>query len=156
MVHLLDRLPSRQPDASSCPDRRRASDRGFSLAEVLVATLLLAGGMTAVAQLLVVSIQQHQLGQRSSEAATLAQSKLENLVKRNFTTDPAIQISPANALSENVNNFFDQAAGGYTRRWLVQAGPAPDTRVLTLLVIPPSVDRTRFKQVQLTTIIRQW
>jgi len=154
MVRSLDRSPSRRP--AVCSSRRGSGDAGFTLVEVLVAMAIMTVGLLAVAQLLAVSAQTHLLGRQTSEASILATSKLEELVKLNFNTAPAVQISGApDPLTQNVANYFDQPAGGYTRRWSVAAGPTPDTRLVTLRVIPRSVGRAS-RVVEVTTILRQW
>ena len=141
--------------------RRRSgparNDRGFTFVEALVAIGILAGGMVAVAQLLVYSLQMHHLGRRTSEASGLAAAKLEQLMKANFDSSTAVAVTPVSPdpLSENVANHFDTASG-YTRRWKVTAGTVPNTRIVTLRVIPPNVDRNRFRTVEVTTILRRW
>jgi len=42
-----------------------------------------------------------------------------------------------------------------TRRWRVQDGPAPNTRLLTVRVLNQRA-RQYGRQVDLTTVIRQW
>ena len=88
----------------------------------------------------------------------MASVKLEELVKLNFTTHPAVQITPTapNPLTTNVANYFDQPAGGFTRRWQISAGPTADTRRVTLRVIPPPAARPFAKEIEVTSILRQW
>ena len=141
------------------PRRRGARDeRGFTFVEALVAVGILAGGMVAVAQLLVISLQMHHLGRRTSEASVLATAKIEELMKLNFDTSAAIAVTPVSpdALTQNVANYFDTTTAGYTRRWKVAAGPATNTRLITLRVVPPNLDRNRFRTVEVTTILRRW
>jgi Tfp pilus assembly protein PilV len=141
------------------PRRRGARDeRGFTFVEALIAIGILAGGMVAVAQLLVISLQMHHLGRRTSEASGLAAAKLEELMKLSFDTSAAVAVTPVSpdSLGTNVANYFDTTSAGYTRRWKVTAGPAANTRQVTLRVIPPNLDRNRFKTVEVTTILRRW
>lgn len=157
MVRALDRLPSQRPGACSSSSAAVRDDRGFSLAEVLISMVIMMVGLVAVAQLLAVSVQTHLLGRRTSEASLLATAKLEELSKLNHTTAAAIQISPTSpdTLAGNVTNYFDQS-GGYTRRWQVTAGPAADTRRVTVRVLPPANRQSWLKTVEVTTILRQW
>jgi prepilin-type N-terminal cleavage/methylation domain-containing protein len=158
MTPSLDK--SRYPLQAAFRRLRRTArnQRGFTLVEALVATMILAGGMVAVAQLLVVSLQMHHLGRRTSEASKLATAKLEELMKLNFETGLAIAITPSSpdALSQNVTNYFDTTTAGYTRRWKVEAGPVADTRRITLRVIPPIIDLNRFRTIEVVTILRRW
>lgn len=132
-------------------------ERGFTFVEALVATTILAGGMVAVAQLLAISLQMHHHGRSTSEASTLATRKVEELVKLNFDTAPAVAVSPVSPdpLGQDVTGYFD-TSGLYTRRWRVVAGPATDTRTVTVRIIPPNVDLNRFRTVEVTTILRRW
>lgn len=111
---------------SSC---NRTSESGFSLIETMVATLLLAGGLVATAQMFVLATRSNMAAGRSTFSATLAQEKMEQLrgltwgfdvlglPASDFTTNLAVDPptnnglglspSPDNALSANVNGFVD-------------------------------------------------
>ena len=148
--------------AFRCHDPGRSSirsDTGVTLIEVLIATVILVVGLVAGAQLLAISIQMHQLAAETTDATRLANNKLEELMKLNFAADPAIQITPVglDPLTQNVPNYFDvPVAGVYTRRWLVQAGPTATTRFVTVRLVPAQTDRRVAKEVDLTTVVRQW
>ena len=137
---------------------RRRGDAGFTFVEAIVATAILTGGMVAVAQLLVLSLQMHHVSRSTSTGSKLAIAKVEELMKLNFDTAAAIAITPVSpySLDSNVTNYFDTAADGSTRRWNIVAGPATDTRRLTVRVIPPGVNPNLFKTVEVVTIIRRW
>src|SRR5437879_40362 len=62
-------------------------DRGFSLAEVLIATTVMAVGAMAVAQLSVVSIQINRGAKTTSFTTVLATQKLEQLGALAWTFD---------------------------------------------------------------------
>jgi Tfp pilus assembly protein PilV len=108
------------------------SNAGFSLIEVLVATCLVAGGISALAQLLVIAGHVNGRARFITTAAFLAQHKVEQLRGLSFgfdsnglpwtdtTTDtrvapeaPAggtgLSSSPADALSTNVDGYCDFA-----------------------------------------------
>lgn len=142
---------------------RRARERGFTLVEVLVAMLILTGGLVAVAQLLAMTIRMHQLARNTAEATRLADAKFEELMKLNFAAAPAVQVSaPApDPLEGNVANYFDVptntgSSNVYTRRWRVQAGPTATTRLVTVRIVPGQSSVLTFRIVELTTLIRQW
>lgn len=128
-------------------------DRGFTLVEVLIAMVIMLVGLVAVAQLMAVSVHNHTLGRRNSEASVLATAKLEELSKLNFNTNPAVQIG--GNLGANAANFND-TSGVYTRRWLVEAGPTPNTRRVTVRVISPANRAPWTRDIDVVTILRQW
>ena len=158
MEHKQYKSRSRPLVGSRRREKVLVSDRCFSLVELLVATLVFSIGVVAVAHLLVLSVHKHQLGRNTSDAAHLAAAKIEELAKLNFATAPAVQITAAGAdpLAENVANYFDTPAGGYTRRWRVDAGPNADTRTVTLRLVPPVNHNLTYRQVELTTVLRRW
>ena len=105
-------------------------ERGFSLLEVLVATTLMAVGLTALAQLFGVSTRANHSAKTTTYAAVLAQQKMEQL--RGLTwgfdnlglpiTDTTTDISvipevsnggtglspsPANTLAQNTTGYVD-------------------------------------------------
>jgi type IV pilus modification protein PilV len=134
------------------------NERGFTLIEALVATLVLTIGLLAMAELLAVSLRMHQLGRNSTIATRLAQDKFEEMMKMNFNTNPAIQVANCgNALASNVANCFDTPANsGYTRRWRVTAGPTVRLRTVTVRVIPTNTDRRIGADFTVTSLIRSW
>jgi len=122
-----------------------------------VAAIVLTVALVALAELLAVSIRMHTLGRSSTTATRLAQDKFEELMKANFTTNPSIQVSGTDTLASNVTNYFDAPANsGFTRRWLVQAGPTPRLRIVTVRVIPDNVDRRVGDPFTVTTVLRSW
>lgn len=136
---------------------RMPDETGFSLVEVLVATLVVTIGLVSMVQLLAVSTVMHADAREATTAAQQAQAKIDELTKLNLTTAAAVQITPASpdSLTTNVANYFDTPQTGVTRRWRVQAGPAAGTRIVTVRVINLRA-RQYGARVDLTTIIRQW
>ena len=156
MAPWLDRSPSQPPAGCRCNNVRR-DERGFTLVEVLVSMVIMLVGLVAVAQLMAASVQTHKLGRLTSEASRLSTVKLEELAKLNMATSPAVQITPVapDPLANDVANFSD-VVNGYTRRWQISAGPTPDTRRVTVRVIPPVAARPFSKTVEVMSILRQW
>ncbi len=130
--------------------------RGASLIEVLVATLVLTIGLVGMAQLMGMSMLMHLNARETTTATQLAQAKVDELMKVNLATAPAVQITPAgpDSLTTNVANYFDAPQAAVTRRWRVQAGPAANTRILTVRVI--NARARQGGQVDVSTLIRQW
>jgi len=147
---------SRHPDASA---PRLRDQRGFTLLEALIATVVLTVALVATAELLAVSVRMHQLGRNSTTASRLAQDKFEELMKMNFNTNPAIQITGTDTLASDVANYFDVPANsGYRRRWFVQAGPNanPRLRTVTIRVIPDNPDLRVGADFTVTMVLRRW
>jgi type II secretory pathway pseudopilin PulG len=135
-----------------------SSSSGFGLIEVLISTFVVSIGLLAIVQLVGVTALQYADARETTTAVQQAQAKLDELMKLNLATAPAVQITPANpdSLTQNVANYFDTPAPGLTRRWRVQNGPAANTRLVTVRVVNMRA-RSRFgSQTDLTTVIRQW
>jgi prepilin-type N-terminal cleavage/methylation domain-containing protein len=112
------------------PARRGASNAGFSLLEVLVATALLASALVSLAQLFAMSTRSNIGSRNSTYAAVLAQQKLEELRSlawgfdqvglpiSDITTDTTktpetpvggtgLSPSPQTSLSDNTDGWVD-------------------------------------------------
>ena len=136
-----------------------ASDRGFSLLEVLVAMTILAVALVALAQVVALSINATTAANTTTLATVLARDKMEQL--RSLTwgfdasgmpvADPRLSPSPADALTHNVSGFCDfvgadgQPLGEvttpppgamYVRRWSIEplSHDSADALVLQVLV----------------------
>ena len=121
------------------PPTHRCSS-GFTLLETVVATGILVTALAGLAQLFILSSRLTAHAGLRSAAAFAAQSKMESLLSNALTynadgdpvTDPALEPSPPDALSEDVEGYFenldgdgevvaadDAAAAVYVRRWSV-------------------------------------
>jgi prepilin-type N-terminal cleavage/methylation domain-containing protein len=153
MAKALELSPSRRPDVSRS---RLREEGGFTLVEVLVASIVLTVALVALAELLAVSVRMHQLGRNSATAARLAQDKFEELMKMNFNTAPAIQINANDTLGADVANYFDVPANsGYRRRWRVQAGPGGNAALRTVTVRLVADVRVG-ADFEVTAVLRSW
>src|SRR5262245_55177549 len=113
----------------SCSNAR-SDESGFSLPEVMVATVLLATAIVSVAQLFVLATRSNLAAQRQTFTATLAQEKMEQLrglawgfddvglpisdYNTNLATEPpdpdggvGLSPSPDSALSSNIVGYVD-------------------------------------------------
>ena len=151
MMARRERSLYRRAVASNCR-KRLGGDRGFSLVEVLVAMLILTIGMIAIAALLAVTTQMAMGARKAARSTRLAQDKIDELMKLNFTTAPAVAIG--GDLTQDVANYSETPADGITLRWAVVAGPTDDLRVLTLRVV--NLRSEQYRQTDLTTMIREW
>lgn len=137
---------------SSSTERRRSGDQGFTLVEILICTLILTTGLIAIAGLLAVTTQMHVGAREASRSTRLAQEKIDELMKLNFSSDAAVAVG--GSLTSDATDHFETPLAGITLRWAVAAGPATDTRVLTVRVV--NLRAQQYRQIDLSTIIRQW
>jgi len=152
------------------------NERGFTLVEAIVAMVVCTVGLVAMAELMAVTLRLQQLGRNSTSATRLAQDKVDELTSMPF--DPAAanynpQVSCGGNLDANDadgnhndtpmedngtpdNLADDTVTKGYTRRWVISAGPDadPNLRQVTVRVIPDVRDRRTASPYELTTIIR--
>lgn len=124
----------------------------------MVAMVVLTIGLVSLAELLAVTLRLQQLGRNETQAVRLAQDRMDRLMSLNFTTAASIQLNGSDSLASNVANYFDTEVVGYTRRWDIAAGPDgnPDLRVVTIRVIPATVDARTTAEYELVSIIRRW
>ena len=132
------------------------SERGFTLVEVLVATVILVIGLVAMAELMAITLRMQMLGKNETAAVRLIQSKMDELVAVNFTGTDAASVAVGGSLTADVGSYNDTPAGsGFKRRWQIAAiAGETNVRTLTVTVIPAVNDRRTNAQVQLSTIIR--
>ena len=101
------------------------------------------------------------LGAREAARSTrIAQEKIDELMKLDFSSDPEVAVG--GNLAANETNHWDtpqdsdgNTVDGVTVRWAVDDGPVPDTRILTVRVENLRAQQYG-RQVELSTIIRQW
>jgi hypothetical protein len=147
------------PAAASSNSKRQAPrrhDAGFSLAETLVAMVVMVTGLLGIAQLMVVTIKAESMARNGALASRMGQGKLDGLMKANFDTTPQIQITNplVDSLAADVPNYFDVPEAGIIRRWRVRQGPA-GTRLVTVRVLTMRGIPAR-RTVDLTTLVRRW
>ena len=127
-------------------------ERGFTLVEVLICTLILTTGKLASAGLLGVSTQMQIGAREAARSMRLAQQKVDQLMKMDF--DTADEVAVGGSLTENSDNHFEEPLGGITVRWAVADGPVEDTRVVTVRVV--NLRAMQYRETDMTTIIREW
>jgi prepilin-type N-terminal cleavage/methylation domain-containing protein len=130
-------------------DRRLApgvsENSGFSLIEVMIATVLLATALTALAELFAVSVRNNVVAKHGTFAAALAAQKIEQL-----RGDGRMASSSSNTLQVSTDGYVDFLdpngtvlgnAGtaipdgtAYIRRWSVDPSPAGSAFVIQVLV----------------------
>ena len=85
---------ARSADAGRTQTVGRPGEGGFTLVEVLIATLVMTIGMIAIAALLAVTTQMHIGARESARSTRLAQDKIDELLKLTFSSNPAIALKP--------------------------------------------------------------
>jgi type II secretory pathway pseudopilin PulG len=145
------------------------NERGFTLVEAVVAMMVCTIGLVAMAELMAVTLRLQQLGRNSTSAVRLAQDKVDELTTLNFNTNAAVSCGGSldvDAAAHNDRPLLDNGtpddpdddtfARGYTRRWIISAGPDgdPNLRQVTVRVIPDVNDRRMAAPYDLTTVIR--
>jgi len=145
------------------------NERGFTLVEAMVAMVVCTIGLVAMAELMVVTLRLQQLGRNSTSAVRLAQDKVDELTTMNFITNASAACG--GSIDADVADHFDTpmedngtpddpdddtVIKGYTRRWIISAGPDadPNLREVTVRVIPEVNDRRVATPYDLTTFIR--
>jgi type II secretory pathway pseudopilin PulG len=147
------------------------NERGFTLVEAVVAVLVCTVGLVAMAELMAVTLRLQQLGRNQTSAARLAQDKVDELTTLNFATNVQAacggSIDPAMPEPDHVDTPMedngtpddttdDTVTKGYTRLWLIEAGPDGDAnlRQVTVRVVPDVADRRTAAPYDLVTFIR--
>jgi prepilin-type N-terminal cleavage/methylation domain-containing protein len=88
---------------------RRA--HGFSLLEVLIATAILASGVTALAQLVTIAIRANVSARAATSAALLARAKMEQLRQLAWSVDATG--APVSDLTADIASEPNRPTGGY-------------------------------------------
>ncbi|HEX6164579.1 MAG TPA: prepilin-type N-terminal cleavage/methylation domain-containing protein [Vicinamibacterales bacterium] len=147
------------------------NERGFTLVEAIVAVMICTIGLVAMAELLAVTLRLQQLGRNSTSAVRLAQDKVDELTTMNFATNPQAScggsLDPAAPDANHSDTpmedngtpddpLDDTVTKGYTRLWLIEAGPDGDAnlRQVTVRVVPDVADRRTAAPYDLVTFIR--
>jgi type IV pilus modification protein PilV len=106
--------------------RRSKESKGFSLIEVLIALVILSISLLALAGLMVQSTRNSSWGSHLTEAATLAQDRLERFRA----------VRPQTDIPEGAN--FDEVTPPsgikYTRTWTVATNATATARTITITV----------------------
>jgi len=98
--------------------RKYSSEKGFTLLEVLIATILIAVGLLAFGVFAGNMVVQNTKGERKTQGATYGQEKLEDL--RNQALNAALATGTGT----------DTLDGGiYTRSWIITGGSGDPTSI---------------------------
>jgi Tfp pilus assembly protein PilV len=125
----------------------------------MICTLILTTGLIAIAAMLAFTLQQQIGAREAARSMRLAQAKVDELMKLDFNTSPQLQVcgNIQTCLTTNFANHFEvspDGLAGITLRWAVAAGPAADTRIVSIRVVNLRAQQQR--ELNLATIVRDW
>jgi prepilin-type N-terminal cleavage/methylation domain-containing protein len=118
---------------SKAVKERLIDSRGFTLIEILIATLLFSVALLGVASLVTVVLKGNYLSKQITTATALAQQKMEENINKgyvNLTVGTETENYGAITASDGTNALFS----GYKRVSIVEDGPVVNTRKLTVTV----------------------
>jgi prepilin-type N-terminal cleavage/methylation domain-containing protein len=109
--------------------------RGFTLVEMMLASALLAIGLTSMLALQLHAMRGSQLGRHYSQAAQVARDQIE-LFERLDWDDPQVQpaawtapVAKTNAVEDNAGTSVEQS---FDVSWRIAADPAKPTLIRTI------------------------
>jgi len=109
--------------------------RGFSLVEVLIAIFLLSIGIMALATLQARGIRSNDLANRTTQAVTLAQIKLEEFIHRTSATVGDTFAAGTTQDDDNPIDEHGEAGGIFTRSWtFTDDSPVPNAQTVVITV----------------------
>ena len=132
-------------------------ERGFTLIELIVASLIIVIGVVALAgSMASVSVRQ-SLANSRMELVALGESKLEELrADAMIMSADTMQLTVGGSTTTSVANHADSIVGPsgrlYIRRWRIDSGPA-GTRQATLRVLPIVDDFHTVARVDFVTLL---
>ncbi len=125
-----------------------ATDRGFSLLEVLVATTLLTVALSSLAQLLLFASRANAGARATTQAVVLAQDKMEQLRGMDISE---LAVSPPGALVANVAGYVDYV-DTFVRRWSVEPLPGnPGNTIVIQVLVTRAMTRGEARLVSVKT-----
>jgi len=108
--------------------------RGFTLVEILIATLLFSVALLGVASLATVVIKGNYLSKQISTATTLAQQKMEDNINLGYISLSASTPPPEDYGEIKSADGTTTLYSGYKRVSTVADGPVANTKLLTITV----------------------
>lgn len=109
----------------------RKSEAGFTLAEALIATLILVFGLASIFNLMIVAVTSNSVANRGSGATVLASQQMESLRSTAFST---LVDSPVDTLETQTAGYFRivtiDGVGTFESRWQIQTLTNPNLKFL--------------------------
>jgi type IV pilus assembly protein PilV len=126
-----------------------SDQKGFSLLEILIAITILAIGLLALAELQITAIQGNAFSGRTTDATTLAQDALEQLMTLDYTdADLNDGLHPPGSQAQ-VSGTQQVQGGNYTISWdVTENSPIADTKTVDMTVTWSDGGRQRTLSMQ--------
>jgi len=134
------------------------SRKGFTVAEVLVATVILGVGMLALAGLMATVMGRHTRATIVQEMTTLAESKLEELRASSIieSADTAVVAFGGDVVTSVVNHsdtIASPVGRTFYRRWAISAGPAGTRKADLRIEMTRTDNRHKIGQMDFATLL---
>jgi prepilin-type N-terminal cleavage/methylation domain-containing protein len=132
---------------------------GFTIAEVLVATVIIGVGMLALAGLMATVMGRHTRASITQEMVALSESKLEELrassiIKAADTAQITIGGSTTTSLANHSDTIQAPGVGrAYYRRWTVAAGAAGTRKVDLRIAMTQTHNRHKISPMDFSTLL---
>jgi type IV pilus assembly protein PilV len=138
-------------------DKQSTNQQGFTLIEILIAITIFSIGILAVATMQVSSIKGNSSANGLSEAVTLAQDKMEELMSLDYGDNDLLDVdlNGAAGLAETVNADGSNPGQGTNARYNVFwniADNTPFSQTKTISVITTWTEEGRQRQVTLNCV----
>jgi type II secretory pathway pseudopilin PulG len=127
-------------------------EAGFTLVEALCAIVILAFGLIAIANLMLVAATSNTVANQSTAATTLATQQMETLKNIPFTNPPTTNafnpaLNPGGNLDADLAGYFNPpvdipGVGEIRVRWLITGVPDPVDAVVRTLFITVRAEGT--------------
>ena len=124
-----------------------SSERGFSLLTVLIAVVLVSVAVVALSGTTVYVLSMQTESTTRSTAAGIAAAYMEEVKTR-----PVATLASESELAVDETGRVNTAQLDFMRELVVEAGPAPKSKLITIRVRYPR-GRSRMGRVELVTII---
>lgn len=132
-------------------------EAGFTLAELMVAVLLLVVGVLGLASLMATATVRQTRATVLTEMTTIAESKLEEMrAYALYKSADTVQVSLGGSLTTSEASHYDNVTSPvgrqYVRRWLIAAAVA-GTRQVTLRIAPVQTTRHTLPAMDFQTLL---
>jgi len=115
-------------------NEKLSESKGFTLIELMIATLLFSVAMLGIASLATVVIKGNYLSKQISTATALAQQKLEDNINKGYVSLPIGASETENYGTITASDGTNTLYTGYKRVSVVEDGPVDNTKKLTVTV----------------------